>query len=66
MQGECSSPDSIGRAKAEAREVEDFDPRVGEEMADMEPVEELDEVYLDPNNQSRTVRIGKNLTEESR
>ena len=54
------------RAAAEAREVEDFDPRVGEEMADMEPVEELDEVYLDPNNQSKTIRIRKNLTEESR
>lgn len=48
------------------REVEDFDPRVGEEMANLEPDEELNVIYLDPNNQSRLVQIGKNLIEESR
>ena len=32
------------RATLEAKEVKDFDPRIGVEKADMEPVEELDEV----------------------
>ena len=52
-------------AKAGTREVEDFDPIVGDEMADIQPVEDLDVIYLDPNNQAKTVQIGKSLTEES-
>ena len=54
------------RVAVEARGVEDFDPRVGEEQDDIEPVEELDEIQLDPGDQSRMVRIVKKLIEKSR
>lgn len=52
--------------KAGTGEVVDFDPRVGDEMADIQQVGDLDVIYLDPNNQSKIVRIGKGLIEESR
>ena len=45
---------------------EDFDLRVGDDHVDMEPVEELVEVQLSPNNASKIVKIGRNLTHESR
>ena len=41
-----------------------FDPRIGEEQVDMEPVEELEEVLLSSEDATRTVRIGKNLTDK--
>ena len=37
------------KAKEGTREVKDFVPGVGDEMADMKPVEELDVIYLDTN-----------------
>ena len=46
-------------------EVPDFDPRVGEEQVDMEPVEELEEIPLSSNNATRTVKIGKSLAAET-
>ena len=55
----------IEEARARA-EDEDFDPRVREEPIDMELVEELEEVQLGAANGSRTVRMGKNLTRETK
>ena len=49
-----------------AAEVPDFDPRIGEEQVDMEPVKELEEVPLSSEDTSRVVRIGKNLTHENK
>ena len=53
-------------AKAGTEKVENFDPKVGLKMVEIQPVEDLDIIYLEPNNQSKTVRIGKGLTEEFR
>ena len=47
-------------------EVSDVDPRIGEEQIDMEPVEELEEVPLTSEDATRTVRIGKSLTAETK
>ena len=44
----------------------DFDPRVGEEQVDMEPVKELEEIPLSAEEATRTVRIGKSLTAETK
>ena len=49
-----------------AVEVPDFDPRVGEEQVDMEPVEELEEVPLSPTDVTRMVKIGKSLADETK
>ena len=47
-------------------EVPDFDPRVGEEQVDMEPVEELEEVPLSTTDVTRTVKIGNSLAVETK
>ena len=52
--------------KALIAEVTDFDLRIGEDLVDMEPVEELEEVLLSSEDATRTVRIGKNLTDETK
>ena len=44
----------------------DFDPRVGEEQVDMEPVEELKEIPLSSNDTTQTVKIGKSLAAETK
>ena len=44
----------------------DFDPRIGEEQVDMEPVEDLEEVSLSSNDATRTVKIGKRLVAETK
>ena len=44
----------------------DFDPRVGEEQVDMEPVEELEEIPLSSNDATQTVKIGKSLAAETK
>ena len=49
-----------------AVEVPDFDPRVGEEQVDMEPVEELEEIPLSSNDATQTVKIGKSLAAETK
>ena len=49
-----------------ANEVPDFDPRVGEEQVDMEPVEELEEIPLSPTDVTRTVKIRKSLAAETK
>ena len=40
--------------------------KIGEEQIDMEPLEELEEVLLSSEDATRTVRIGKNLTDETK
>ena len=52
--------------EAPTTEVPDFDPRIGEEQVDMEPVEELEDVLLSSEDATRFVRIGKNLTDETK
>ena len=52
--------------KAPAAEVPDFDPRIGEEQVDMEPIDELEEAWLSSEDATWTVRIGKNLTDETK
>ena len=52
--------------KAPVAEVPDFDPRIGEEQVDMEPVEEIEEVPLSSEDATRVVRIKKNLTNENK
>ena len=44
----------------------DFDPRVGEEQVDMEPVKELEEMPLSSNDATRIVKIGKSLAAETK
>ena len=44
----------------------DFDPRIGEEQVDIELVEELEEVPLSSEDATRTVRIGKSLTVDTK
>ena len=41
-----------------------MDMRIREEEADMELMEELIDVGLNPNDRTQTVRIGKSLTQE--
>ena len=52
--------------KAPVAEVLDFDPRVGEEHVDVEPVEELEAVLLSLEDATSSLRIGKNLTDETK
>ena len=49
-----------------AVEIPYFDPRVGEEQVDMEPVEELEEIPLSSIDATRTVKIGKSLAAETK
>ena len=44
----------------------DFDPRVGEEQVDMEPVEELEEIPLSSTDVTQIVKIGKSLAVETK
>ena len=49
-----------------AVEIPDFDPRVGEEQVDIEPVEEVEEIPLSSKDATRTVKIGKSLATETK
>lgn len=53
-------------AKVGKRKVEDFDPRVGDVMADIQPIKDPNVIYLEQNYQSKTIQIRKGLTEEYR
>ena len=39
----------------------DIDPRIGEDKSELQAIEELEEVNIDPQNPSRMVKLGKNL-----
>ena len=40
---------------------EDIDPRIGEDRSELQAIEELEEVNIDPQNPSRMVKLRKNL-----
>ena len=44
---------------------EEIDPRI-EERADLEPLEELEEIRLEEADPPKTVKVGKNLPEETK
>ena len=43
---------------------DDIDPRIGKDKSELQAIEELEEVNIDPQNPSRMVKLGKNLCGE--
>ena len=42
----------------------DIDPRIGEDRSELQAIEELEEVNIDPQDPSKVVKLGKNLCSE--
>ncbi|KAM6541683.1 hypothetical protein CsatB_006130 [Cannabis sativa] len=51
-------------AKESEKKDEDLDPQIQDEKNLLKPIEELEEVVLDPGNPAKCVYIGKNLDEQ--
>ena len=59
-----SDPEIEKTQSAEGENIilsEDIDPRIGEDKSELQAIEELEEVNIDPQNHSRMVKLGKNL-----
>uniref|UniRef100_A0A803QQK4 Uncharacterized protein n=1 Tax=Cannabis sativa TaxID=3483 RepID=A0A803QQK4_CANSA len=60
-----SKVNEVGNMGArEVPEVEEIDPRVGDDWADLDPIEELEDVFLSPNDPTKTIKVGKHLNKD--
>ncbi|XP_060958922.1 uncharacterized protein LOC133030310 [Cannabis sativa] len=52
------------RGARESSDIEEIDPRLGDDRIDLGPIEELEEVTLNLKEPTKTVKVGKHLSKE--